>query len=156
MPFFGEYDCKIDSKGRLRLPSQLIRQMEGQNGIYTFALHRGFEKCLLLYEKHVWDKIVKEVEGLNVYNRKERQFLRYFFRGASILTLDSADRILLGKRQMEFAGIKNTVLLSPLMDRIEIWSPDYYDAMLAEEPDDLSKLAEEVMGNIKGVDTGND
>jgi MraZ protein len=150
MPFFGEFECKIDAKGRLRLPSQLIRQMEGDNGVFTFVLHRGFEKCLMLYEKKVWDRIVKDVEGLNVYNKKERQFLRYFFRGASIITLDSADRVLLSKRQMEFADIDNEVILSPLMDRIEIWSPVHYDAMLMEEPDDLSALAEEVLGGIGG------
>ena len=150
MPFFGEFECKIDAKGRLRLPSQLIRQMEGDSGMFNFVLHRGFEKCLMLYEKKVWDRIVKDVEGLNVYNKKERQFLRYFFRGASVISLDSADRILITKRQMEFAEIKNEVVLSPLMDRIEIWSPKHYDAMLQEEPDDLSALAEEVLGGIGG------
>jgi MraZ protein len=145
MPYFGEYECKLDSKGRLRLPSQLIRQMEGK-GTYDFVVHRGFEKCLMLYEKSTWDKIVKEVENLNVYNKKERQFLRYFFRGATLISLDSADRILLSKRQLEAAGIEGEVILSPLNDRIEIWSPENYDKMLAEEPADLSDLAEEVLG----------
>ena len=150
MPFFGEYECKIDSKGRLRLPSQLIRQMEGDHGVYTCVVHRGFEKCLVLYEKKVWDRIVKDVEGLNVYSKKERQFLRYFFRGATVLSLDSADRILLTKRQMVYAGIDNDVILSPLNDRIEIWSPAHYEAMLAEEPEDFSALAEEVLGRSAG------
>ena len=145
MPYFGEYECKLDSKGRLRLPSQLIRQMDGK-GSYDFVIHRGFEKCLMLYEKATWDKIVKEVENLNVYNKKERQFLRYFFRGATLVSLDSADRILLSKRQLEFAGVENEVILSPLNDRVEIWSPENYDKLLAEEPTDLSDLAEEVLG----------
>ncbi len=145
MPFFGEYECKLDSKGRLRLPSQLIRQMEGK-GSYDFVIHRGFEKCLMLYEKVTWDKIVKKVEQLNVYNRKEREFLRYFFRGATLVSLDSADRILLSKRQLEFADIEKEVILSPLNDRIELWSPENYDKLLAEEPADLSALAEEVLG----------
>ncbi len=145
MPYFGEYECKLDSKGRLRLPSQLIRQMEGK-GTYDFVVHRGFEKCLMLYEKSTWDKIVKEVENLNVYNKKERQFLRYFFRGATLISLDSADRILLSKRQLEAAGIDGEVILSPLNDRVEIWSPENYNKMLANEPDDLSDLAEEVLG----------
>lgn len=145
MPFFGEYECKLDSKGRLRLPSQLIRQMEGK-GTYDFVVHRGFEKCLMLYEKKTWDRIVKEVQELNVYNKKERQFLRYFFRGATLVSLDSADRILLTKRQLDFADINKEVILSPLNDRIELWSPENYDKLLAEEPIDLSELAEEVLG----------
>jgi MraZ protein len=144
MPFFGEYDCKVDAKGRLRLPTPLIRQMDGQ-GVYTFVVSRGFDKCLMLYEKQVWDEMVKELEGLSVYNKKERQFMRAFFGGASIIQLDSADRILLSKRQMEFAGIAKDVILTPLKDRIEIWSPEEYEEMMGQQPDDLSDLAEEVM-----------
>ena len=156
MPFFGEYQCKIDSKGRLRLPSQLIRQMNGNAGQYALVVQRGFEKNLILYEKSVWDRIVKDVEGLNVYNKKERQFLRYFFRGATITSLDSADRILLSRSQLDYAGIGKDVVLTPLNDRIEIWSSAHYEAMLAEEPDDLAALAESVLGNAKDVDTSDE
>lgn len=71
--------------------------------------------------------------------------MRAFFGGASIIQLDSADRILLSKRQMEFAGISKDVVLTPLKDRIEIWSPEEYEEMMGQQPDDLSDLAEEVM-----------
>lgn len=148
MPFYGEYECKVDAKGRLRLPTQLIRQMGGE-GVYTFVISRGFDQCLMLHEKPVWDKIVKDLEGLSVYNKKERQFMRAFFGGASIINLDSADRILLSKRQLDFAGIDKDALLTPLKDRIEIWSPERYDSMLEEQPEDLSQLAEEVMNPVR-------
>lgn len=149
MPYFGEYECKIDAKGRLRLPNQLIRQMQGSN-VYEFVIHRGFEKCLIMYERHVWDEVVKQIDQLNVYNKKEREFLRYFFRGASVIAMDSADRVLLSKRQLEFAGIQKDVILSPLRDRIEIWSPEAYEAMVAREPEDLSDLADELFGRLGG------
>ena len=150
MPFIGEFECKLDSKGRLKLPTQLVRQM-GRDGIYNFVLTRGFDKNLMLYEKHVWDKIVGELEGLNLYDSKERKFLRYFFRVASMLTMDSADRILISKRQLEFAGIGQEVVLTPLKDRIEIWSKDAYNEMVASEPEDPSKLVDDVLGrNQKG------
>lgn len=149
MPYFGEYDCKIDSKGRLRLPNQLIRQMQGSS-VYEFVIHRGFEKCLIMYERHVWDQVVKQIDQLNVYNKKEREFMRYFFRGASVIAMDSADRVLLSKRQLEFAGIQKDVILSPLRDRIEIWSPEAYEAMVAREPADLSDLADELFGRLAG------
>ncbi len=146
MPFLGEYECRVDDKGRLRLPTQLIRQLDGK-GVYNFVISRGFEKCLVLYEKHVWDRIVKEIEGLNVYKKSERQFMRAFLRGASAVGLDSADRINLSNRQLEFAGIGKDAILASLNDRIEIWSPEEYDKMIALEPDDLSALAEEVLGS---------
>jgi len=44
----GEYDCKIDAKGRLRMPSALLKQL-GELESYKFVVNRGFEKCLMLY-----------------------------------------------------------------------------------------------------------
>jgi MraZ protein len=155
MPYFGEYECKIDSKGRLKLPSQLIRQMQGTHA-FEFVIHRGFEKCLIMYEKHIWDEVVKQIEKLNVYNKKEREFMRYFFRGATVVVMDSADRILLSSRQKDFADIQKEVILTPLNDRIEIWSPALYDAMVEREPADLSDLADELLGRMSGGENSSD
>jgi hypothetical protein len=45
--FLGEYDCKLDSKGRLKLPAGLIRQLppEAQG---SFVVNRGLENHLSL------------------------------------------------------------------------------------------------------------
>ena len=42
----GEYECKIDDKSRMRLPSGLISQL-GKRETYSFVVNRGFEKCLM-------------------------------------------------------------------------------------------------------------
>lgn len=141
----GEYDCKIDAKGRMRLPSGLINQLgEGQR--HTFVINRGFERCLMLYPEALWQEISAEVNDLNIYNKKNRDFVRYFYRGAQELTMDSADRVLLPKRLLEYAGINNEVILSAYNGRIEIWARDEYDAMMENEPLDFSELADEVLG----------
>ncbi len=145
----GEFDCKIDAKGRMRMPSGLINQL-GEREKYTFVINRGFEKCLMLYPLEVWDRITAEINQLNLYNKKNRNFVRYFYRGAHEVTLDSADRILLTKRLVEYAGIDKDVILMAYNDRIEIWAKDEYDSMLDEEPDDFSDLAEDVLGKMNG------
>ena len=100
----GEYDCRMDTKGRLKLPTGLIRQM-GSADSMSFVLNRGFEKCLMLYPKVIWDKKVQEVNQLNIYIPTNRQFVRYFYRGASQLSADSAERILVPKSLSEYAGL---------------------------------------------------
>ena len=141
----GEYECRIDAKGRMRLPSGLIGQL-GELDQYTFVVNRGFEQCLMLYPVDVWDEISKEINALNMYNKKNREFVRYFYRGAHKVVMDSADRILLTKRLLEYADVEREVILSAYNDRIEIWSKDIYDAMLDDEPMDFSDLAQEVLG----------
>ena len=141
----GEYDCKLDPKGRMRMPSGLISQLgeEGKNG---FVLNRGFEKCLVLYPRALWDQIAEEVNQLNLYKPENREFARYFFRGAQEISLDAADRILLSKRLTDYAGIDKDVILSAYSGRIEIWAKEIYDTMLDQEPEDLANLANEVLG----------
>lgn len=147
LQLLGEYDCKIDAKGRMRMPSGLIAQL-GEKESYTFVINRGFEKCLMIYPEEVWERILSEINNLNIYNKKNRDFVRYFHRGAQKVTMDSADRILVTKRLLEYAEIDKDVILNAYVDRIEIWSKEEYDRLLAEEPDDFSDLAEEVLGKI--------
>ncbi|MEM9822654.1 MAG: division/cell wall cluster transcriptional repressor MraZ [Bacteroidota bacterium] len=142
----GEYDCKIDAKGRMRVPASLLRQLEEED-TNIFVINRGVERCLTLYPKNVWEGISAKVNRLNQYIKKNRDFVRYFYRGATELAPDSADRILLSKRLLAYAGIEKEVILLAINDRIEIWSKSAYEKMLDEEPDDFSDLAEDVWGN---------
>lgn len=144
----GEYDCKIDAKGRMRMPSTLLKQLGGDTA-HTFVINRGFEKCLIIYPEVNWNKITKEIDKLSLYDPKQRQFVRYFYRGASKVTTDSAERILFPKRLSEYASLEKEVVLFAYNDRIEVWDSVAYEKMLDEEPEDFSALAQEVMGEKK-------
>lgn len=141
--FFGEYECKLDDKGRLKLPSAILQQL-GEGSAREFVANRGFERCLYLYPKAIWNTRLKEVQGLNDYLPEVRQFKRYFYRGATEFTPDKADRILLPKVLLDYAGIEKTVVLTAVGEYIEVWGADAYKEMLASEPADLSGLAERI------------
>jgi MraZ protein len=141
----GEYECKIDAKGRMRIPSGLLGQFE-RSGV-SFVINRGFENCLMIYPENVWDRITEEVNSLNQYDKRNRDFVRYFYRGAQKLDLDAADRVLVSKRLLEYAEVNKDVILAAVNDRIELWAKDKYDFMLDEEPMDFSDLAQTVLGN---------
>lgn len=143
--FLGEYECKIDSKGRVMLPVGLRKQVspEAQE---RFVINRGFEKCLALYPHNEWQRISAEVNKLNLYNKKNRDFARYFFRGATELALDGNGRLLMPRSLLEYADIKAEVVLFAYSNRIEVWDKQLYDNLLTDEPEDFSALAEDVMG----------
>ena len=149
----GEFDCKLDAKSRLTLPSGLKKQL-GPEDSERFVINRGFEKNLSVYPEKEWSRIVKEINSLNLYNKKNREFVRYFYRGATEIIADSAGRLLIPKSLHEYAGIDKDIVLIAYGQRIEIWAKGVYDEMLNKEPEDFSTLAEEVMGKMnKG---GND
>ncbi|HEY0898656.1 MAG TPA: division/cell wall cluster transcriptional repressor MraZ [Sphingobacteriaceae bacterium] len=144
--FLGEFDCKLDAKGRMMIPSNLKKQLPEaeREGL---VVNRGFEKHLVIYTKKEWDKIVEELSKLNPYEKKTREFIRYFTRGATELALDSANRVLLPKSLLEYAGVETEVVLSCQFNKIELWSKEAYEAQLDNEPDNFADLAEEVMGS---------
>ena len=144
--FIGEFDCKVDAKGRVMVPTGLRKQLDPE-AQETFVLNRGFEKCLVLYPKNVWSTISAEISKLNQYKKKNREFIRYFYRGATEISLDGTGRILFPKRLMGYAGISKEVVLFAYFDRIEVWDKSTYDNLLTDEPDDFSRLAEDVMGD---------
>lgn len=141
----GEFDCRLDAKGRLMVPSSLKKQLPNveQEGL---VVNRGFEKHLVVYPKKVWEGIVAELSKLNQYEKKTREFIRFFTRGATELTLDASGRVLLPKSLLEFAGINGDVVLACQFDKIELWAKDAYDSLLDNEPENFANLAEEVMG----------
>ncbi len=145
----GEHEVTLDTKGRFRLPSNLLNSL-GEREDIELVVNRGFENCLTLYPKAVWQEISAEVDKLNIYSKRSRQFVRYFYRGATPIKLDSADRINLPQRLIEYAGMGKEIILSAIKgDRIEIWARAEYDRMIESEPEDFSDLAEEVLGNVQ-------
>jgi MraZ protein len=144
--FLGEFDCKLDTKGRMMLPVGLKKQLPevDKEGL---VINRGFEKHLVIYTRKEWDKIIDDLAKLNQYEKKTREFIRYFTRGASELSLDASGRVLLPKSLMEYAGIELDVVLACQFNKIEVWAKSAYDAQLDDEPENFANLAEEVMGN---------
>ena len=64
--FLGEFDCKLDTKGRLMVPASLRKKMPEaeREGL---VVNRGFEKHLVVYTRKEWDKIVEDLSRLNSY-----------------------------------------------------------------------------------------
>lgn len=142
----GEFDCKIDVKGRIMMPSALKKQVPPE-AEERFVINRGFEKCLVLYPMNEWKDITDDINKLNLYVKKNRDFVRYFQRGATEIKLDGNNRLLLPKSLLGYAGINKELVLFAYSNRIEIWDKVTYNNLLTDEPEDFSSLAEEVMGN---------
>ncbi len=147
----GEYDCKLDPKGRLMLPVDLRKQLGDEMAKGGFVLNRDiFEKCLVLYPISEWNKVSAQVAGLNRFIKKNAVFIRRFNNGATPVELDATGRLLLPKPLAEYAELDKDIKLCGNGERIEIWSKSAYEAMLNEDID-FGSLSEEVMG---GADNG--
>ena len=145
-PIFGEYDCKMDAKGRFLLPSGLKKQLpEGEQE--EFVVNRGIDTCLVMYPLKVWEKELENIYSKNQFVQKNRAFARKFLNGATPVALDGNYRVNVPKRLMEHANLKKELVLVASFDRIELWDRATYETWLSDDRFDLEKLSEEVMGD---------
>lgn len=138
----GEYNCKLDEKGRLSLPAKLRMQLPESAG-NMLVVNRGFEKCLVLYTKEDWLKETLRLNAVDDFTSPDiRRFKRIFTNGANLVQIDSAQRILIPKKLLEYAELDTEVVLSAMNNKVEIWSLKNYEAELNANSDEMSELAQ--------------
>jgi MraZ protein len=144
--FIGDYQCKVDAKGRIILPMAFRKQMPAEAQDRFVVRKDIFENCLVLYSADDWDRQLEKIRRkMNPYNREQNMFRRNFFIGTLELALDTSNRILIPKRLLDQIGAKRDVVLAGQDERIEIWAADVYEKI--EMPaDDFANLAEKLMG----------
>jgi MraZ protein len=142
--FSGEYECKIDAKGRIVLPAKLKAKLPEVNSS-ELIIKRGFEPCLVLYPQLEWMKVFNKVSGLSEFNQEYRTFQRSFLRGATEVDMDSNGRILLPKTMTKFAEIDEEVIVVGAGNRIEIWNPAKYEQYLINDENEFSALAQKFL-----------
>ena len=142
----GEYDCKVDVKGRLLLPSGLKKQLNDFSH-EGFVVNRNiFYPCLDVYPMSEWNKVSEKLSKLNRFVKKQALFIRKFLNGATPVFPDTNGRLNLPIVLTKYAELNKDVKVLGNNDRIEIWDKALYEKMLNEEID-FAALAEEVMGN---------
>tara|TARA_B100001758_G_C18354682_1_gene581976 strand:+ start:60 stop:530 length:471 start_codon:yes stop_codon:yes gene_type:complete len=149
----GVYECKVDAKARLMIPVQLKKQL-GAALTSSFILKRSvFHNCLELFTIESWNNVVKDINQLNRFVKKNNDFIRMFTAGVKLIELDSNGRLLIPKDLKQYANIQSELVLSSSGNMIELWNKSQYEKIVSDSESDFSEMAEEVMGNInKGQD----
>jgi len=142
----GEYDIRIDAKSRIMLPSALKKQLP-QTEQDSFVINRGFEQCLNLYPKKVWEKIASKLAGLNQYVAANREVTRFILNGATEVQLDDSGRLLIPKKLLEYAKVDKDIVMQASLDHVEIWAKEQFDKASKFDMKAMSALAEQVLGN---------
>ena len=143
----GTYECKIDVKGRVMLPSALKKQLSPilEKG---FVLKRSvFQACLELYPMDEWDGVMQKVSKLNRFDRKNNDFVRRLTAGVKMIELDASGRLLVAKDLIGYSGLEKEIVISSAVNILEIWDKDKYESAINDATVDFADLAEEVMGD---------
>ena len=143
--FIGEYHCKLDTKGRMLIPSDIKKQLAPSDQ-EQFVISRGVDDCLSMYTSSEWMVVMSKLRKLNRFKSKDRKFARMFQKGATKINVDNNGRLLLPKGLLGWARIKKEIVIVANVDLWEIWDRKTYENMMKDDWDEFDQLAHEVMG----------
>ncbi len=145
----GTYECKVDAKGRLMFPVAFKNQM-GDEIKQGFVIKRSiFKKCLELFPVSQWRDESRMVSRLNMFKKKNAEFVTKFMAGVKPVELDGSGRLLIPRDLLKYGGITKEIVLTSVVNRIEIWDKELYEKAVDYDPDDFANLAEDVMGDLE-------
>ena len=119
--FFGEFEYKLDEKGRVPLPPRFRERLKG--GI---VLAPGLEKCISVYPITEWEKLSEKIASSRVSPSKLRKLSRALFATAFFLGLDGQGRVSLPAPLREYAGIGDEVIVAGVNASLELWGKEQW------------------------------
>jgi MraZ protein len=139
--FFGEYEYKVDEKGRVPLPPRFRAQLK--EGV---VLTPGTEKCITAYPISEWKKLATSFTGGKVARSKLRQLNRALFATASYLSLDGQGRISLPPMLRDKAEIMDEVVVIGANNYLELWNNIHWE----EEKTASQEQAWQIIESLEG------
>ena len=140
--FSGEFEYRVDEKGRAPLPPKYRLELRG-----GLVLTRGFEKCIRAYTLAAWDEYAKSVAASRLAPSKRRKLNRFIFGSAYTLTLDGQGRVALPVALKGYAEIEDEMVVVGSGDYFELWNRADWEAEYAADRDEAWQIEEALESN---------
>ena len=120
--FYGEFDYKIDEKGRVPIPPRFRNYLK--DGV---VLTPGADKCITAYTVTDWKKLATTLTSSSLTRSKMRRLNRVFFSTAFTTKMDGQGRIAIPAPLREHAGIEDEVVIAGANTYLEIWNKAHWE-----------------------------
>ena len=120
--FFGEFEYKIDEKGRVPIPPRFRRPLK--DGV---VLAPGAERCINIYPLDEWKKLADSMTSSTVSRSKLRRLKRALFAAAFNLRMDPQGRLALPVPLRDYDEIVDEVVIAGANNYLEIWNTVHWE-----------------------------
>jgi MraZ protein len=135
--FLGEFEYKIDEKGRVLIPPMFRRQLK--EGV---VLTTGPEQCIVAYPIAEWKKLAAALTTGSVTRSKLRKLNRAIFATAFTPPVDGQGRIALPPPLREYAGIEDEVVIAGANTYLELWNKEQWESEKAVSQEQAWQIIE--------------
>jgi len=128
MSFRGRFDCRVDAKGRLSLPSPLRLTSQDQQIIVTNSLFRN-SRCLDIHTLDNWMRLEEKINGMPSLKPEVQAYQRFYLASAQTLEIDANNRILIPAQLRKYCGLEEDAVIVGMGKKIELWSKPTWDKL---------------------------
>ena len=120
--FFGEFEYRIDEKGRVPIPPKFRNELK--EGL---VLTPGVEKCITAYPLSEWKKLAATLTTGSLTPQKLRRLNRAIFATAFSINMDGQGRIALPTPLRDYAEIEDEVVIAGANTYLELWNKGHWE-----------------------------
>jgi len=144
--FRGTFEHALDAKHRLTIPSKFRAALAG--GVVLAAspeTNKTAPRSLAIWTADGYDEYTKAaLDGINPLSPDARDLKRFFFNFSHDTELDSANRVMIPPKLMEYAGLGKEVIVTGSGKCLEVFDRARYDGysedVLIRAPDIAASL----------------
>jgi len=141
MGLIGNFDHKLDAKGRLVIPA-CFREELGSRVVATSIN----DECISMYSEHNWDDVVERLGEISQQSPKGEKMQRRILAHSYKLEIDSMGRVLIPEKLRSFANIVQDVCINGNNKKLEIWDSSLWQKFMGDSEDLVSEINELIPG----------
>lgn len=139
----GNYPARIDSKGRLKVPTVFRRYLEEKHGSAVYLTSLTGE-CVRIYPMPEWEALEKRLSLLPTMDPARRKFLDRTNYWGQQSSMDAQGRVLIHPLLRKSAAVVGDVVVLGYLTYLEVWELDKFQQRLLSDPyteEDEAKIA---------------
>jgi MraZ protein len=136
----GEFNAKLDSKGRVAFPSKYRKEMGDQ-----LIITKGYEKALIIVSVSQWQTLLEGTERKPLIQAETREVQRFLLGGATDIDLDTKGRFLIPEYLRRFAQVNDEVVFLGISRYIEVWDKNRWNEHIKVLEDNIGRISEKLV-----------
>lgn len=138
--FLSRFENKVDTKGRVSVPSQFRSMLYGQDfsGIVLYPSY--LNNCIEGSSIERIQKFSEAIDDLDPTSRERDAFATVMLSEACQLPFDTDGRVILPKHLMELAGITDKAVFVGKGQTFEVWEPKKFEEYKKEAQERIKDM----------------
>lgn len=152
--FRGRFECKLDPKGRLSLPSAYRPESSAKKKPSYIITNSIFQKkpCLDVYSMSEWKKLEAKIQKMPSLKSDVQAFQRFYLASGQEVQSDGQSRLLIPQSLRKYAFLQEEVMLVGMGHKFEIWPAKVWSELFAN----LANNFEDILGAVAALEEGED